>query len=120
MLYHILVIIIFAGLAIAVVILFRRFAIVQNQRTEWQLKETEFMSKLLSEGNLKPGQLSGLYDFGEDRAFKTDVFKLKKTDNEPGRDEIHALILKEINQMSDEELREFYQEFKEKHRNSIK
>ena len=120
MLYHIVMIIIFAVLAIAVVVLFRRFAVVQKRRKEWQLKEMEFMNKLVSEGNLKPGQLSGLYDFYEDRTNNTDVFKLKKTDNEISRNEIHALILKKINRMSDAEIREFYQEFKEKQHGKLR
>jgi len=67
MLYHIVIMIIFAALAIAVFVLFRRFAIVQKRRKEWQLKETEFMNKLVSEENLKTGQLSGLYNFDEDQ-----------------------------------------------------
>ena len=67
MLYHIIMIIIFAVLAIAVFVLFRRFAVVQKRRKEWQLKETEFMNKLVAEGNPKPGQLSELYDIGEDQ-----------------------------------------------------
>lgn len=50
------------------------------------------MKKLVSEGGLKPGQLPGLYDFIEDRSIKKDVFKLKATNNELGRDEIRALI----------------------------
>ena len=79
MLYHIVMIIILVVLAIAVVVLFRRFAIVQKQRKEWQLKEMEFMNKLVSEGNLKPGQLSKLYNFDEDRTINTDVFKFEKT-----------------------------------------
>ena len=106
-------IIILVVLAIAVVVMFRRFVIVQKQRKEWQLKEMEFMNKLVSEGNLKPGQLSELYNFDEDRTINTDVFKFKKADNELSRDEIHALIFKIINRMSDAEIREFYHEFKE-------
>ena len=114
MLYHIVMIIILAIFAIAVVVIFRRFTIVRKQRKEWELREMEFLNKLVSEGNLKPGQFSGLFDFNEDRTIDTDVLKFKKGDNELGRDEIHALIFKEINQMSDSEIREFYQEFKEK------
>jgi PilZ domain len=106
-------IIIFAVLAIAVVVLFRRFAIVRKQRKVWQLREMEFMDKLVSEGNLEPGQLPGLYDFNENRTINTDVLKFKKVDNELSRDEIHALIFKKINRMSDAEIREFYHEFKE-------
>ena len=114
MLYHIVMIIILAIFAIAVVVILRRFTIVRKQGKEWQLREMEFLNKLVTEGNLKPGQFSGLFDFNEDRTIDTDVLKFKKGDNELGRDEIHALIFKEINQMSDSEIREFYQEVKEK------
>jgi len=114
MLYHIVMIIILAIFAIAVVVLFRRFAIVRKKKKEWQLREMEFMNKLVSEGNLKPGKLPGLYDFNEDRTINTDDSKFKTVDNELSRDEIHALIFKKINQMSDAEIREFYQELKEK------
>ena len=114
MLYHIIMIIILAIFAIAVVVLFRKFSIVRKQRKEWELRETEFLNKLVSEGNLKPGQFPRLFDFNEGRTIDADVLKLKKGDNELGRDEIHALIFKEINQMSDAEIREFYQKVKEK------
>jgi Tfp pilus assembly protein PilZ len=114
MLYHIVIMIIFAVLAYAVVVLFRKIVIVQKRRKERQLKGSEFMNQLVSEGNLKPGQLSGLYDFVEDRTINKDVFKLKTTDNELGRDEIRALIIKKINRMSDVEIRQFYQEVQEK------
>jgi Tfp pilus assembly protein PilZ len=107
-------IIILAIFSIAVVVLFRRFAIARKQKKELQLREMEFMNKLVSEGNLKPGQLPGLYDFNEDRTINTDDSKFKTVDNELSRDEIHALIFKKINQMSDAEIREFYQELKEK------
>lgn len=106
--------IIFAVLAYAVVVLFRKFVIVQKRRKERQLKESEFMNKLVAEGNLKPGQLPGLYDFVEDHTINKDVLKLKTTDNELGRDEILALIVKEINRMSDVEIRQFYQEVQER------
>ena len=114
MLYHIIMIIILAIFAIAVVVLFRKFSIVRKQRKEWELRETEFLNKLVSEGNLKPGQFPRLFDFNEGRTIDADVLKFKKGDNELGRDEIHALIFKEINQMSDAEIREFYQKVKEK------
>ena len=67
MLYHIIMITIFAVLAIAVFVMFRRLAIVQKRRREWQLKETEFMNKLVAEGNPKSGKLSELYDFDKDQ-----------------------------------------------------
>lgn len=114
MLYHIVIMIIFVVLAYAVVVLFRKFAIIQKRRKERQLKESELINKLVYEGDLKPGQLSGLYDFVEDRASNNDVLKLKSTDNELGRNEIRDLIFKEINRMTDVEIRQFYQEFQER------
>ena len=95
---------IIAVLAYAVVVLFRKFAIIKKRRKARQLKESEFINKLVSEGDLRPDQLSGLYDFVDDRTIN----------NELGRDEIRALIFKEINRMSDVEMRQFYQEFQEK------
>ena len=114
MLYHIVIMIIFAVLAYAVVVLFRKFAVIQKRRKERQLKESEFMDKLVSEGDLKPGQLSGWYGFVEDRTINKDAFKLKTTDNELDRTEIRDLIFKKINRMSDMEIRQFYQEFIER------
>jgi len=104
MLYQIVIMIVFAVLAYAVVVLFRKFAIIKKRRKARQLKESEFINKLVSEGDLRPDQLSGLYDFVDDRTIN----------NELGRDEIRALIFKEINRMSDVEMRQFYQEFQER------
>ena len=104
MLYQIVIMIVFAVLAYAVVVLFRKFVIIKKRRKARQLKESEFINKLVSEGDLRPDQLSGLYDFVDDRTIN----------NELGRDEIRALIFKEINRMSDVEMRQFYQEFQER------
>ena len=104
MLYQIVIMIVFAVLAYAVVVLFRKFVIIKKRRKARQLKESEFINKLVSEGDLRPDQLSGLYDFIDDRTIN----------NELGRDEIRALIFKEINRMSDVEMRQFYQEFQER------
>jgi Tfp pilus assembly protein PilZ len=106
--------IVFAVLAYAIVLLFRKFAIIQKRRKERQLKESEFMNKLVSEGNLKPDQLSGLYNFAQDRTLDKDVLKLKATDSELDRNEIRASIIKKVDRMSDVEIREFYQEFQER------
>ena len=112
--YHIVIITIFLLFAYAVVVLFRKLTLIQKRRKDWQLKESEFMKKLVSEEGLKPDQLSGLYDFIEDRSINKDVFKLKATNNELGRDEICALIFKTINRMPDMEIQRFYQEFQER------
>lgn len=104
MLYQIVIMIVFAVLAYAVVVLFRKIVIIEKRRKARQLKESEFINKLVSEGDLRPDQLSGLYDFVDDRTIN----------NELGRDEIRALIFKEINRMSDVEMRQFYQEFQER------
>ena len=104
MLYQIVIMIVFAVLAYAVVVLFRKIVIIEKRRKARQLKESEFINKLVSEGDLRPDQLSGLYDFVDDRTIN----------NELGRNEIRALIFKEINRMSDVEMRQFYQEFQER------
>jgi len=113
-LYHIVIMILFVLLAYAVVMMFRKFTIIQKRRKDWQLKESAFMNKLVSEGSPKPGQLSGLYDVIEDRTINKNVFKLKTTNNELGRDEICASIIKNINRMSDVEILKFYEEFQER------
>lgn len=114
MLYHIVIMMIFAVLAYAVVVLFRKFAIIRKRKKERQSKESELINKLVFEGDLKSGQLSELYDFVEDRTINKDVLKLKSTDNELGRNEIRDLIFNKINRMSDVEIRQFYKEFQER------
>jgi hypothetical protein len=47
--------IIFVVLAYAVVVLFRKFAIIQKRRKERQLKESELINKLVYEGDLTTG-----------------------------------------------------------------
>jgi len=79
MLYHIVIMILFVLLADAVVVLFKKVTIIQKRKKEQQLKASEFMNKLVSEGSLKPVQLPGLHDFIEDRTINKDVFKLKTT-----------------------------------------
>ena len=104
MLYYIVIMMFFALLAFVVVVLFRKIAIIQKRRTERQFRESEFINKLISQGDLKPGQLSELYDFVEDRTINGEF----------NRNEIRALIFQEINRMSDEEMRQFYEELQER------
>lgn len=120
MLYHIVIIIIFAVLAYAVLVLFRKFTIIQKRRKERQLKESEFMNELVSGGDLKTGQFFGLNDFAENRIDNNEGFKLKTTGNDLGRNEIRALIFKEINRMSDAEIQQFYQEFQERQHGKLR
>lgn len=72
------------------------------------------MSRLVTEGYLKPGQLSGLNDFVEDRYNNKDVVELKRTENEIYGDEIRAYLIEEINRMPDEELQQLYRDFQER------
>jgi len=104
MLYHIVIITILSVFAYAVVVLIRKIAIIQRRRKERQFKELEFMNNIVSKGDLKPGQLPGLYDFVDTRT----------TNNQLGGNQTRALIFQEINRMSDEELRQFYQEFQKR------
>ncbi|MGD8981431.1 MAG: PilZ domain-containing protein [Desulfobacterales bacterium] len=120
MLYHIVIMIIFAVLAYAVIVLFRKYILIQKRRKERQLKESEFMSKLVSGGELRPEQLSKWYDFDEDRTINKDVSELKTTDTELDGKDIRAIIIKEINCMSDMEIRQFYQEFQERQHDRLR
>jgi Tfp pilus assembly protein PilZ len=117
MLYHIIIMIIFAVLAYAVIVLFRKITIIKKRRKERQLKESEFMNKLVSGGELNPEQLSEWYDFVEDGTINKDVSELKTTDKELDGKDIRALIIKSINRMSDVEIRQFYNEFQERQHN---
>jgi Tfp pilus assembly protein PilZ len=105
MLYYIVILMIFAVLAFAVVVLFRKITIIQKRRTEWRLKESEFMNKLVSEGDPKPDQIPGLHDNA----------KAHNINDELDGNQIRTLIFQEINHMPDEEIQQFYQEVKEKH-----
>jgi Tfp pilus assembly protein PilZ len=112
--------IIFAVLAYAVIVLFRKYILIQKRRKERQLKESEFMSKLVAGGELRPEQLSKWYDFDEDRTINKDVSELKTTDTELDGKDIRAIIIKEINCMSDMEIRQFYQEFQERQHDRLR
>ncbi|MGA9177652.1 MAG: hypothetical protein WBZ05_10435, partial [Desulfobacterales bacterium] len=68
------------------------------------------MNKLVSGGKIRPEQLSEWYDFVEDRTINKDVSELKTTDKVPDGKDIRALIIKEVNRMSDVEIRQFYKE----------
>lgn len=114
MLYHIVIIIIFTVLAFAVFVMFRNFSVIQKRKKDRRLKESEFMSRLVSEGYLKPGQLSGLNDFIEDCAINKDVVELKRTENKINGDEIRTYLFEEIKRMSDEELQQLYRDFQER------
>lgn len=120
MLYHIVIMIIFAVLAYAVIVLFRKITIIQKRRKERQLKESEFMNKLVSRGELRPEQLSEWYGFDEDRTINKDVSELKTTSSEIDGKDIRALIIKEINRMSDVEIRQFYQEVQERQHDKLR
>jgi Tfp pilus assembly protein PilZ len=114
MLYHIVIILILSVLAYSGIVLFRKIANIRKRNQEWRLKESEFMNKLVPGGVFKTGQLSGFNDLVEERFLNRDVFKLQTTDSDLDRDEIRALILKEIDRLSDEEIKQFYHELQER------
>ena len=114
MLYHIVIMIIFAILAYAVIVLFRKIILIRKRKKERQLKESEFMNKLVSGGALRPEQVSEWFDFVEDRTINKDVSELKTTDKVPDGKDIRALIIKEVNRMPDVEIRQFYKEIQKK------
>jgi Tfp pilus assembly protein PilZ len=114
MLYHIVIMIIFAILAYAVIVLFRKIILIRKRKKERQLKESEFMNKLVSGGALRPEQVSEWFDFVEDRTINKDVSELKTTDKVPDGKDIRALIIKEVSRMPDVEIRQFYKEIQKK------
>ena len=120
MLYHIVIMIIFAILAYAVIVLFRKIILIRKRKKERQLKESEFMSKLLSGGELRPGQVSEWFDLVEDRTINKDVSELKTTDKVPDGKDIRALIIKEVNRMPDVEIRQFYKEFQKRQHDTLR
>jgi len=120
MLYHIVIIIIFSVLAYAVFVLFRKFILIQKRMKERQLKESEFMNKLVSGGELRPEQLSEWYDVVEDRTISKDVSESKTTDKELNGKDIRALIMKKIDHMSDVEIRQFYKEFQKRQHDTLR
>ena len=120
MLYHIVIMIIFAILAYAVIVLFRKIILIRKRKKERQLKESEFMSKLLSGGELRPGQVSEWFDLVEDRTINKDVSELKTTDKVPDGKDIRALIIKEVNRMPDVEIRQFYKEIQKRQPDTLR
>jgi Tfp pilus assembly protein PilZ len=120
MLYHIVIMIIFAILAYAVIVLFRKIILIRKRKKERQLKESEFMNKLVSGGKIRPEQLSEWYDFVEDRTINKDVSELKTTDKVPDGKDIRALIIKEVNRMSDVEIRQFYKEIQKRQPDTLR
>jgi Tfp pilus assembly protein PilZ len=120
MLYHIVIMIIFAVLACAVIVLFRKIILIRKRKKERQLKESEFMNKLVSEGELRPEQVSEWFDFVEDRTINKDVSELKTTDKVPDGKDIRALIIKEVNRMPDVEIRQFYKEFQKRQHDTFR
>ena len=78
------------------------------------------MSKLLSGGELRPGQVSEWFDLVEDRTINKDVSELKTTDKVPDGKDIRALIIKEVNRMPDVEIRQFYKEIQKRQPDTLR
>jgi Tfp pilus assembly protein PilZ len=105
MLHIITILIIFLLLVCAVLILFKKVNYFRQQNEKLQRKEYEFIYELAAEGKLKPDQVFKMDDFIEDRITDKAASKIKKTDNEPGINEVRSLIFERVDGLSEEKMR---------------
>ena len=114
MLYYITILIVFVVLACAGIILFKKVAYFQKQRKEQQMKEFEFINKLVAEEDLQPNQSFQMGDFIEDHTIDEDVSKLNKKDNGLGINEVRAFIFEIINRLSEQKVRQLLKDLEER------
>ena len=114
MLYYITILIVFVVLACAGIILFKKVAYFQKQRKEQQMKEFEFINKLVAEEDMQPDQSFHMGDFIEDHTIDEDVSKLNKKDIGLDINEVRAFIFEIINRMSGTEMRQLLKDLEER------
>jgi Tfp pilus assembly protein PilZ len=100
-------------LAYAGIILFKKVAYFQKQRKELQVKEFEFINKLVAGEGLQPDQSFQMGDFIEDHTIDEDVSKLNKKDNGLGINEVRAFIFEKINRLSEQKVRQLLKDLEE-------
>ncbi len=114
MLYFITILLVFLVLACAVIILFKKVIYFRQQRKNLQKKESEFISKLVAEEELKSGQAFQMDDFTENKTTEKEVFSMERIDNELDLNEVRALILERIDGLSEEKIRQLLKELEER------
>ena len=105
MLYYITILIIFFILAFAGIVLFKKFRRFQKRKEELQMKESEFIDKLLDEEEKQPDKSFQMGVITEDK----DV----KKDNDLGINEVRAFIYEIINKMPEKEIRQLLKDLEE-------
>ena len=113
MLYYITILIVFVVLACAGIILFKKVAYFQKQRKEQQMKEFEFINKLVAEEDMQPDQSFQMGDAIEDHTIDEDVSKLNKKDDELDIKEVRAFIFEIINRLSEQKVRQLLKNLEE-------
>ena len=97
MLYYITILIIFLVLTFAGIVLFKKFRQFRQRKEELEMKESEFINKLLVEREKKADQ----------------PFKMGDIENYLDKDDIRAAIYEIINRMSEAEMHELLKELEE-------
>ena len=105
MLYYVTILIIFFILAFAGIVLFKKFRRFQKRKEELQMKESDFIDKLLDEEEKQPYKSFQMGVITEDK----DV----KKDNDLGINEVRAFIYEIINKMSEKEMRQLLKDLEE-------
>ena len=94
MLYYITILIIFLVLTFAGIVLFKKFRQFRQRKEELEMKESEFINKLLVEREKKADQ----------------PFKMGDIDNYLDKNDVRAAIYEIINRMSEAEMHELLKE----------
>jgi Tfp pilus assembly protein PilZ len=94
MLYFITILIVFSVLAFAGIALLKKFRRFQKRKEEIQMKESDFIDKLLDEGEQEPK--------------KRDII-----DDKLSKDDVRAAIFEMINKMSEEEMHRLLKDLEE-------
>jgi Tfp pilus assembly protein PilZ len=105
--WHIItLLIIFILLVCAVLILFTKVNYFRQQSKKLRNREYEFIYELAAEGKLKPDQAFKMDDFIESRMTDVAASEIKKTDDEPGINELRSLISERIHGLSGEKMQQ--------------
>jgi Tfp pilus assembly protein PilZ len=106
MLNYITILLVFILLAFAVIVLFKNVIIYLRQSNEIPEKESGFIYKLISEGELK---LDKAFedDFTESHISNGDAFTIKNAYNELSINEVQTAISEKISGLSEEKMRQF-------------
>lgn len=106
MLNYITILLVFILLAFAVIVLFKNVILYLRQSNDLPEKESEFINKFISEGELK---LDKAFedDFTESHISNWEAFTTKNAYNELSINEVQTAISEKISGLSEEKMRQF-------------